>query len=84
LRLAAVRSEADALEEQIWRDVRSRAAKIALMHHYALVLASPEERAATRLPGGELFAVRRFAPLISNTAPDVTAEMVREMQSLKE
>lgn len=84
LRLTAVRSEADALEEQIWRDVRSRAAKIALMHHYALVLASPEERAATRLPGGELFAVRRFAPLISNTAPDVTAEMVREMQSLKE
>ena len=84
LRLAAVRSEANALEEQIWRDVRSRAAKIALMHHYALVLAAPEERASVRLPGNEQFSVRRFAPLISNTAPDVTAEMVREMQSLKE
>jgi hypothetical protein len=84
LRLAAVRNEADALEAQIWRDVRSRAAKLAIMHHFSLVLASPEESAGASLPAAELFAVRRFAPLIANTATDVTAEMVHEMQSIKE
>lgn len=84
LRLAAVRNEADALEAQIWRDVRSRAAKLAIMHHFSLVLASPEESAGASLPVAELFAVRRFAPLIANTATDVTAEMVHEMQSIKE
>lgn len=83
LRLAAVRNEADALEAQIWRDVRSRAAKLAIMHHFSLVLASPEESAGASLPAAELFAVRRFAPLIANTATDVTAEMVHEMQSIK-
>ena len=84
LRLAAVRNKADALEAQIWRDVRSRAAKLAIMHHFSLVLASPEESAGASLPAAELFAVRRFAPLIANTATDVTAEMVHEMQSIKE
>ena len=84
LRLAVVRNEADALEAQIWRDVRSRAAKLAIMHHFSLVLASPEESAGASLPAAELFAVRRFAPLIANTATDVTAEMVHEMQSIKE
>lgn len=84
LRLAAIRNEADALEAQIWRDVRSRAAKLAIMHHFSLVLASPEESAGASLPAAELFAVRRFAPLIANTATDVTAEMVHEMQSIKE
>lgn len=83
LRLAAVRNKADALEAQIWRDVRSRAAKLAIMHHFSLVLASPEESAGASLPAAELFAVRRFAPLIANTATDVTAEMVHEMQSIK-
>ena len=83
LRLAAVRNEADALEAQIWRDVRSRAAKLAIMHHFSLVLASPEESAGASLPAAELFAVRCFAPLIANTATDVTAEMVHEMQSIK-
>ena len=84
LRLAAVRNEADALEEQIWRDVRSRAAKLAIIHHFSLVLASPEETAAMHLPEAERFAVRRFAPLVANTATDVTEEMVHEMQSIKE
>jgi hypothetical protein len=64
--------------------VRSRAAKLAIMHHFSLVLASPEESAGASLPAAELFAVRRFAPLIANTATDVTAEMVHEMQSIKE
>ena len=83
-RLAVVRSQADALAAEIWRDVRSRAAKLALMHHYALVLAAPEEHAAAHLPGAELFRVRRYTPLVSASAVDVTAEMVREMQSIQQ
>lgn len=84
MRRAKLRSEADALEAQIWRDVRSRAAKLAIMYELSLVLASPEERAETRLPGAEAFSPRRYAPLVSLSARDVTAEMVREMQSISE
>ena len=83
IRLAAVRAEADALEAEILRDVRSRAAKIAIQYHFSLVLASPEADGVTLLPETELFAVRRYAPILSNTARDVTAEMVREMQSIE-
>ena len=83
MRLAAVRAEADALEAEIMRDVRSRAAKLAIQYHFSLVLASPEADGVTLLPETELFAVRRYAPILSNTARDVTAEMVREMQSIE-
>lgn len=82
-RLAAVRAEADALEAEILRDVRSRAAKIALQHHLSLVLASPAADRTVLLPAADLFVVPRYAPILSNTARDVTAEMVREMQSIQ-
>ena len=82
-RLAAVRAEADALEAEILRDVRSRAAKIALQYHLSLVLASPAADRTVLLPAADLFAVPRYAPILSNTARDVTAEMVREMQSIQ-
>ena len=81
-RLAAVRAEADSLEAEILRDVRSRAAKLAIQHHFSLILASPEADEVTLLPSAEPFAVRRYAPIISKAAHDVTAEMVREMQSI--
>ena len=83
-RLAAVRAEADALEAGILRDVRSRAAKLALQHHLALILASPEADTVTLLPDAEAFAVRRYAPIISAVAMDLTVEMVREMQRVQE
>ena len=79
MRLAAVRAEANALEAEILRDVRSRAAKLALQHHLSLIIASPEADAMTLLPAADLFAVRRYAPLIGTSAEDLTAEMVREM-----
>ena len=82
-RLVTVRAEADALEADIMRDVRSRAAKLAIQYHFSLVFASPEVGSVTLLPDAELFAVRRYAPILSNTARDVTAEMVREMQSIQ-
>lgn len=81
-RLAAVRAKADALEAEILRDVRSRAAKLALQYHFSLILASPEESGSPLLSERNPFDVRRYAPLISNTARDVTDEMVREMQSI--
>lgn len=81
-RLTAVRTEADALEAEIMRDVRSRAAKLALQHHFTLVLASPEADRMTLLPAAASFTVPRYAPIVSNAAYDVTDEMVREMQSI--
>ena len=83
MRLAAVRAEADALEAEIMRDVRSRAAKLALQHQLSLILASPEADAMMLLPSDDLFAVRRYAPLISTAAVDLTAEMVREMERIE-
>ena len=83
MRLAVVRSEAEALEAEIMRDIRSRAAKLAIQHHFSLVLASPQLSGVTLLAETEPFTVRRYAPIISATAHDVTAEMVREMQTIK-
>ena len=83
IRLAALHSEVTALEEAIWRDVRSRAAKLAILHQFSLVLAAPEERALLQLPGARLFSARQYTPLISVGATDVTAEMVQEMQSIE-
>ena len=83
MRLAAVRAAAEALEAEILRDVRSRAAKLALQHHFTLVLASPEADRMMLLPAAASFTVPRYAPIISNTARDVTDEMVREMQSIE-
>ena len=83
MRLAAVRAEADALEAEIMRDVRSRAAKLALQHHLSLVLASPEADAMMLLPDTEAFAVRRYAPIIGTATVDLTAEMVREMERIE-
>ena len=82
-RLAAVRAEANALEAEILRDVRSRAAKIAIQHRFALILASPEADGITLLGHAEPFVVHRYAPILSSTARDVTAEMVREMQRIE-
>ena len=84
MQLAQVRSAADALEAQIWRDVRSRAAKLAIMYRLSLVLASPEETTETNPSGAAQFSPHRYAPLVSLAARDVTAEMVREMQSISE
>jgi len=81
--LAAERAESNALEAEILRDVRSRAAKLALQHHFTLVLASPEADRMMLLPAAASFTVPRYAPIISNTARDVTDEMVREMQSIE-
>ena len=83
MRLAVVRSEAEALEAEIMRDIRSRAAKLAIQHHFSLVLASPQLSGVTLLAVTERFSVRRYAPIISAAAHDVTAEMVREMQTIK-
>jgi hypothetical protein len=82
MRLTSVHAEAEALTAEILRDVRSRAAKIAIQYHLALVLASPASDQTTLLSDTEAFAVPYYVPIISSTARDVTAEMIREMQSI--
>ena len=82
-RLAQVRRDADALEEAIWRDVRSRAAKIALMQHLSLILTVPQADDAAHLAPARPFVQRRYMPPVTvGAARDVTADMVREMQSI--
>ena len=82
-RLAQVRRDADALEEAIWRDVRSRAVKIALMQHFSLILTAPQADDAAHLAPARPFVQRRYMPPITvDAARDVTADMVREMQSI--
>ena len=82
-RLAQVRRDADALEEAIWRDVRSRAAKIALMQHLSLILTAPQADDAAHLAPARPFVQRRYMPPVTaDAARDVTADMVREMQSI--
>ena len=81
-KLTAVRGEADALEAAIWRDVRSRAAKLAIQYHLSLVLASPEAEGSRLLQRSELFVTSRYVPILGDGVRDVTEQMVREMQQI--
>lgn len=84
MRLAQVRRDADALEAAIWRDIRSRAAKIALMHHFSLILTSPQADDAAHIVPAQPFVLHRYMPPITAAAAtDVTADMVREMQRIE-
>ena len=82
VRLASVRAEADALADEIMRDVRSRAAKLAIQYHLSLVLASPEAEGSRLLPRTELFVTSRYVPILGDHVRDVTEQMVREMQQI--
>ena len=82
--LAEKKTELAALQAHILNDVAGKAAKIAIMHHFTLILAHHPQNLAGFLPGA-----REFNPMmpqegiaIGVTTMDVTGEIVQEMKNL--
>lgn len=78
--------EVQALESRIANDMSGRAAKLAILHHLTLILASPMEGIATKLPlleGAQgVLSPERFQTVIPVDAMDLTEELVEEMKTL--
>ncbi len=78
--------EVKSLESRIANDVRGRAAKLAILHHLTLILASPLEGLDGKLPTLEgaqgILSPERFKTVLPVDAMDLTDEMVEEMKTL--
>lgn len=82
--LQAKQDACNALEAHILNDIAGRAAKLAILHHYTLVLVTPVRPVhlyvPTVIPSVE--TEEHYEDLIGVTTTDVTEEMIAEMQSL--
>ena len=82
--LTEKQSELAALQAHIFNDVTGKAAKIAIMHHFTLILVHHPQNLAAFLP--EAAAVNPLQPktgiAIGITTQDVTEEIVQEMKNL--
>ncbi len=78
--------EVKRLESRMANDMRGRAAKLAILHHLTLILASPMEGLDTRFPSFEgaqgVLSPVRFRTVLPVEALDLTDELVEEMKSL--
>lgn len=82
--LAEKKSELAALEAHVLNDVAGKAAKIAIMHHFTLILVHHPQTLASFLP--ETVGAESLAPrdgiAIGITTQDVTEELVQEIKNL--
>lgn len=76
--------ELDALESHILNDIAGRAAKLAILHHFTLVFATPARTIPSLLYEKMPFGVRpeQYQDVVSVDGTDITDEMVEEMQNL--
>ena len=76
--------ELDALESHILNDIAGRAAKLAILHHFTLVFATPARTIPSLLYEKMPFGVQpeQYQDVISVDGTDITDEIVEEMQSL--
>lgn len=74
----------DALESHILNDIAGRAAKLAILHHFTLVFATPARTIPSLLYEKMPFGVRpeQYQDVVSVDGTDITDEMVEEMQNL--
>lgn len=82
--LAEKKTELAALQAHVLNDVAGKAAKIAILHHFTLILVHHPQTLAGFLPGAA-----EFNPLLSKdgvaigiSTQDVTGEIVQEMKNL--
>ena len=82
--LQAKQDEINALEAHILNDIAGRAAKLAILHHYTLILATPSRSIASYLPAviPTVENQERYTDVTGVTTDDITDEMVTEIQSL--
>ena len=82
--LLAKQGKLQALETHIMNDVAGRAAKIAILHHFTLILVDHPHVLTSFLPDAEQVnpLQRTYSRAIGVTTVDVTDELVREVQTL--
>lgn len=81
--LQGVEDEIQSLETHILSDIAGRAAKVAILHHFTLILASPAETLDYALPAVRTGAPPvRFAPVVGSGTEDVTDALLEEMKGL--
>jgi len=82
--LSEKKAELDALQAHIFNDVMGKAAKIAILHHFTLILVHHPQNLSAFLPGED--PVKKLQPeagvAIGITTQDVTDEIVQEMKNL--
>ncbi len=82
--LLAKQGKLQALETHIMNDVAGRAAKIAILHHFTLILVDHPHVLTSFLPDAEQVnpLQRTYSRAIGVTTVDVTDELVQEVQTL--
>ena len=80
--LTAKDQEIAVMEEQMLKEIASKAAKLAVLHHLKLILANPSVNLAA-IPTGMLHVgawPEKYVPLVNGDALDLTAELVQELK----
>lgn len=82
--MTAKAEEIQALDTHIRNDIAGKAAKIAILHHFTLILANPAEDLVYKLPLAvpDSMKPERFMPVVGSDTEDVTDELVEEMSTL--
>ena len=84
--MAQKAEEIQALDTHIRNDISGRAAKIAILHHFTMILANPAEDLAFKLPVNLPASMKpeRFMPVVGSDTEDVTDELVSEVSTLSD
>ncbi|MBR2215484.1 MAG: hypothetical protein IJ849_06975 [Selenomonadaceae bacterium] len=82
--LAAKEMEYAGVEGRIMNDIAGRAAKLAILHHYTMVLADPATNLESLIPWDKWQGARpeHFAPVIALDTVDITDSMIKEIRDL--
>lgn len=82
--LAEQKQEIEALDTHIRNDIAGKAAKIAILHHFTLIVATPAENLDYMLPLSSATGLneQRFYPVIGSDTEDVTDELVDEVSTI--
>ena len=82
--MAQKAEEIQALDTHIRNDISGKAAKIAILHHFTMILANPAEDLAFKLPVNLPASMKpeRFMPVVGSDTEDVTDELVSEVSTL--
>ena len=82
--LVQIRQELAALENHIANDIAGKGAKIAILHHYTLILSVPMPTLQGIFPGKEsMDYTQSFYGEVTGNLDDVTEELVAEVSTLK-
>ncbi len=73
------------LENHMYNDVAGKTAKLAILHHFTLVVANPATRTEYLIPWENRVGTppERFAKVIASGAEDITQELMEELEYMK-